>query len=169
MSNLEPGPELDQLVAEHVLKMIPCENWVPSPVSREELMKCCDHPIGTCSPKGMIYGYSTVPGWGKAILDWILGQFKPKNSLEITLQYYEKMEPAPWLCEIQFYIPEKDRIHEVRLGVTLYGKTLEHVYCLMALRLAGAPLDLSGYESEYVVNPSSRKLAEIMKQVKNAV
>lgn len=112
-----------------------------------ELMKTCQHPEGSCNPKGMIWGYSTEPGWAKVVQEWIINKITPfEGSFQLV------------------YLPLIKRwTATTRIGimvVSMSGETLEHACSLLALRLAGSPLDFRGYDSPD--NPDSGTLARIL-------
>lgn len=144
--NLEPGPELDKLIQEHVLKLIPCEDYHTA-VSPMELMKMCDHPEGTCTPSWVVWGYSTQPGWNITVRDWILKQITPDSGLAFF--YDESIKDRPWYGYVRLKGPEQ------KMSFDMGATTLEHLFCLLALKFANAPVDLSEYEeSKEAVNES---------------
>lgn len=138
--NLAPGPELDKLIQEYVLKLVLCDGYC-SGISPMELAKTCDHPEGTCTPSWVMWGYSTEPGWNIVVQKWLLEQLDSESGL--GLFYDGPSKALPWFGYVRMGHPGRPRV-----SFDMTAVTLEHLFCLLALKLAKAPVDLSEYEEE---------------------
>ena len=153
--NLAPGNKLDKLVLDHVLKLTPCDQWV-SDGAPMELTKVCAHSNGTCNPSWVVWKYSTEPGWAIVVRDWIVNNLPPHSFFSFSCVKPE-VGDLFWRGTVLFGTGDS-----LRAKIAMQGRTLEHVCCLLALRMAFAPVDFTGYERSD--SSSEEVLAEVLIQ-----
>ncbi|MFA6234459.1 MAG: hypothetical protein WC824_09810 [Bacteroidota bacterium] len=96
--------------------------------------------------------YPLDPEFGCSVLGWLI-EHMPLNA-GLTLFFEKGLDDPKWYG----YIRWKMGVPKVSIG--MHGMTPDHVYCLLALRLVGAPVDLSKYEDDD--NPSPDDLKELL-------
>lgn len=135
---MKAGKELDKEIAEKVFGMVECDKWQPisfGSAGGMMLQKACDHESGKCWPAHIVLNingevggvpkYSTDPSWNAKVLEYL-----EDNSVIIELSY----DAAQWSGRIADGIRPS--------WISRNGsewcdcKSVEHVICLLALRLA---------------------------------